>query len=246
MSVAGPPAGAHLAPFYPDVFVVIPALDEEGSIAGVLASIPPVKGIAVVDNGSTDGTAAVANAALAGRANAFVVHEPRRGYGAACLAGIRAAVPVAPVVLVILDADDATDIADLGAIVDPILADEADLVLGSRTTRAEPDSLTLVQRFGNALSTRLIERFTGHRYEDMGPFRAIRMEALLLLQMEEPTWGWNVEMQMKAIRRGLRVREVPVSYRARRHGESKISGNLKGALRAGGRILVATLRYRTR
>jgi glycosyltransferase involved in cell wall biosynthesis len=231
---------------YPDVFVVIPALDEEASIGGVLDSIPDVKGIAVVDNGSTDRTAAVAREALAGRPHGFVVAEPRRGYGAACLAGIRAAVPVDPVVLVILDADDATDIADLGAIVEPVLSGEADLVLGDRTSRAERAALTPVQRFGNVLATRLIERFTGHRYQDMGPFRAIRMESLLLLQMEEPTWGWNVEMQMKAIRRGLRVREVPVSYRARRHGASKISGNVQGAARAGARILVATLRYRTR
>jgi glycosyltransferase involved in cell wall biosynthesis len=225
---------------------VIPALDEEASIGGVIAALPALKGIAVVDNGSTDRTAEVAREALADRPNALVIAEPRRGYGAACLAGIRAAVPVGPSVLVILDADDATDIADLGAIVDPILAGEADLVLGDRTRRAERDALTPVQRFGNVVATHLIERFTGHRYQDMGPFRAIRMDALLLLQMEEPTWGWNVEMQMKAIRRGLRVREVPVSYRPRRHGESKISGNVKGAMRAGARIVVATLRYRTR
>jgi glycosyltransferase involved in cell wall biosynthesis len=228
------------------VFIVIPALDEEGSLGSVIASLPGVKGIAVVDNGSADGTVEVAREALAGRPNAFVISEPRRGYGAACLAGIRAAVPFDPQVLVILDADEATDVADLGAIVEPILRGEADMVLGDRTERAEADALTPVQRFGNVLATNLIERFTGHRYRDMGPFRAIRMEALLLLQMEEPTWGWNVEMQMKAIRRGLRVREVPVSYRPRRHGRSKISGNVRGAARAGARILVAALRYRTR
>jgi len=226
--------------------VVIPALDEEESLGRVLASLPPVKGVAVVDNGSTDRTREVAHQALAERPNAVVISEPRRGYGAACLAGIRAAVPFDPEILVILDADGSTDVSDLGALVDPILRGEADMVLGDRTERAEADALTPVQRFGNVLATHLIERFTGHRYRDMGPFRAVRMEALLLLQMEEPTWGWNVEMQMKAIRRGLRVREVPVSYRPRQHGESKISGNWKGALRAGGRILVATLRYRTR
>ena len=235
-----------MPPIYPDVFVVIPALDEEDSLGSVIASLPEVKGIAVVDNGSTDRTVEVARLALARRSNAVVISEPRRGYGAACLAGIRAAVPFEPEVLVILDADESTDVSDLGAIVDPILRGEADMVLGDRTERAEADALTPVQRFGNVLATHLIERFTGHRYRDMGPFRAIRMEALLLLQMEEPTWGWNVEMQMKAIRRGLRVREVAVSYRPRRRGESKISGNLKGAMRAGTRILVATLRYRTR
>ena len=225
---------------------MIPALNEEDSLGSVIASLPEVKGIAVVDNGSMDRTAEVARQALARRPNAFVIEEPRRGYGAACLAGIRAAVPVDPQVLVILDADEATDVAELGSIVDPILRDEADMVLGDRTERAEPDALTPPQRFGNALATHLIEHFTGHRYRDMGPFRAIRMEALLLLQMEEPTWGWNVEMQMKAIRRGLRVLEVSVSYRPRRHGESKISGNVPGAVRAGARILVATLRYRMR
>ena len=246
MSAPRTPDGARLPPFYPDVFVVIPALDEEKSLGSVIASLPEVKGIAVVDNGSTDRTVEVAREALAKRPNAVVISEPRRGYGSACLAGIRAAVPFDPAVLVILDADESTDVSDLGAIVDPILRDEADMVLGDRTERAEADALTPVQRFGNVLATHLIERFTGHRYRDMGPFRAIRMEALLLLQMEEPTWGWNVEMQMKAIRRKLRVREVAVSYRPRRHGESKISGNLKGTLRAGARILVATLRYRTR
>jgi glycosyltransferase involved in cell wall biosynthesis len=163
MSAPRTPDGARLSPFYPDVFVVIPALDEEESLGAVIASLPRVKGIAVVDNGSTDRTVEVAQRALEKRPNAVVISEPRRGYGAACLAGIRAAVPFEPEVLVILDADESTDVSDLGAIVDPIRRGDADMVLGDRTERAEPHALTPVQRFGNVLATHLMLGFTSQR-----------------------------------------------------------------------------------
>lgn len=221
------------------VSVVIPALNEEASLPLVLAEIPEVGAVIVVDNGSTDRTAEVARAA-----GVHVVHEPRRGYGSACLAGIAEAERLGTDVLVILDADHSDHADELPLLTDPVLRGEADMVIGDRTELAEPDSLFPQQRYGNALATRLIALTTGHRYRDMGPFRAIRMDALRRLQMEDPTWGWNVEMQMKAVDRGLRVREVAVHYR-KRVGYSKISGSVRGAARAGVKILWAVWKYRT-
>lgn len=223
---------------YSGVTVVIPALNEERSLPLVLAELPPVGAIIVVDNGSTDRTAEVARAA-----GVHVVHEPRRGYGSACLAGIAKAETLGTTVLVILDADHSDHADELPLLVDPVLGGQADLVVGDRTALAEPDSLFPQQRYGNALATRLIGLTTGHRYRDMGPFRAVRMDALRRLEMGDPTWGWNVEMQMKAALRGLRIQEVPVHYR-KRVGYSKISGSVRGAARAGVKILWAVWKYR--
>lgn len=224
---------------YRGVTVVIPALNEEASLPLVLAEIPEVGAVIVVDNGSTDRTAAVASAA-----GVHVVHEPRRGYGSACLAGIAYAERLGTEVLVILDADHSDHADELPILVDPVLRGDADMVVGDRTELAEPDSLFPQQRYGNALATRLIHLTTGHAYRDMGPFRAVRMDALRRLDMTDPTWGWNVEMQMKAVLRGLRVQEVPVHYR-KRVGYSKISGSFRGAARAGVKILWAVWRYRS-
>lgn len=222
------------------IAVLIPALNEAESLPAVLADIPPtVAQVVVVDNGSTDGTAAVAAAA-----GADVVHAPRRGYGTAVLAGMRFLESQPPAVLVILDADHADPPERIPTLVGPIEKDEADLVQSDRTVHAEPGALTVVQRFGNGLATWLIELVGGHRYRDMGPFRAIRWSSLMALQMEDPTWGWNVEMQLKALKHGLRVREIPLPYRRREKGKSKISGSLRGAARAGVRILYAVVRYR--
>ncbi len=193
----------------------------------------------VVDNGSGDATARVAR-----EAGAQVLQEPRRGYGRACLRGLAHLAAAPPDAVVFLDADHADDPAGIGKLVAPILAGRADLVIGERTTLGDPGALTPVQRFGNALATTLIAGLTGHRYRDMGPFRALRWEALERLEMSDPTWGWNVEMQLKAVRRGLRVLEVPVPYRPRRAGRSKISGTLVGSARAGARILWAVWAYR--
>ncbi len=223
---------------YRRVAVVIPALNEEAALPLVLAEIPPVGVVIVVDNGSTDRTAEVARAA-----GAVVVTEPRRGYGSACLAGIARARQRDPQVLVILDADHSDHPEELPQLVDPVLRGEADLVIGDRTELAARDALFPQQRYGNALATRLIHAATGHRYRDMGPFRAISLRSLDRLEMEDPTWGWNVEMQMKAVQRGLRVREVPVRYR-KRVGYSKISGTVRGTARAGAKILWAVWRYR--
>jgi len=222
------------------VAVLIPALDEEASVPGVLADIPSwVDRVVVVDNGSRDDTA---GAAL--RGGAEVVRAPRRGYGTAVQAGMHRLQDGPPHIVVILDADHADRPELMHRLVDPIVDDQADLVLSDRTRHAEPGALSLPQRFGNGLAVRLIAATVGLRTHDMGPFRAIRYDALLALQMGDPTWGWNVEMQMKAVHHGLRVHEVTLPYRARRKGRSKISGSLQGAARAGVRILSAVYRYR--
>jgi glycosyltransferase involved in cell wall biosynthesis len=222
------------------VAVIIPALDEAESLPAVLRDLPEVDRLVVVDNGSLDATAEVARSG-----GAEVVWAPRRGYGTAVQAGMHHLRGDPPDVLVILDADHADPPELLEQLVQPIRADHADLVQTDRSRTAEPGSLTFPQRFGNWLATRLIAATTGHPYRDMGPFRAIRWSSLEALAMEDPTWGWNVEMQMKAVHHGLRILEIPLPYRCRARGRSKISGSLRGAARAGVRILYAVHRYRS-
>lgn len=220
------------------VGVVIPALDEERAIARVIEDIPAwVDRIVVADNGSRDGTATVAR--LAG---ATVVREPRRGYGLACLAGMRALGDGADIV-VFLDGDHSDFAEDMADLVDPIAAGACDLVLGSRTLgERETGSLTPQQRFGNWLATRLMRLFWRTRFSDLGPFRAIRRDALERLRMAEPAYGWTIEMQIKAAEQGLAWREVPARYR-RRIGVSKVSGTVKGTVLAGLRILWVIARH---
>jgi glycosyltransferase involved in cell wall biosynthesis len=213
------------------VGVVMPALNEALALPQVLPALPAwLEEVVVVDNGSTDGTADVAR-----RLGARVVTEPRRGYGRACLAGIAALGSRIDTVL-FMDADAADRPSDIGSLLAPLVGREADLVIGSRIRHAEPGALTPQQRFGNALACQLIRWGWGVAYSDLGPFRVIRREALTRLRMRDETWGWTVEMQVKAARQGLRVTEVPVAYR-RRIGVSKISGTLAGTLRAGSKIL---------
>ena len=221
------------------IAILIPALNEAQSLPGLYAEIPQVERVVVIDNGSDDDTAEVAT-----RLGAEVVHAPRRGYGTAVLAGMAHLERDPPDVVVILDADGADPADRLDELVGPIREDHADLVMSDRTTHAEPGSLTRTQRAGNRLATKLISWQTGYRYRDMGPFRAIRWSSLVSLQMSDPTWGWNVEMQMKAVQHRLRVLEIPLPYRRRMRGQSKISGSLSGAIRAGYRILQAVHRYR--
>jgi glycosyltransferase involved in cell wall biosynthesis len=211
--------------------LVMPARDEAAALPHVLPYIPPwVAQVIVVDNGSRDGTADVAR-----RHGAQVVTELRRGYGRACLAGIAALRPEVDTVL-FMDADASDRPEEMARLLGPIAAGEADLVIGSRTRAAEPGALTPQQRFGNWLACALIGLVWGVRYTDLGPFRAIRREALARLAMRDETWGWTVEMQVRAARLGLRTQEVPVGYR-RRIGTSKISGTLSGTVRAGTKIL---------
>ena len=217
------------------VAVVIPALNEERSIAGVLAAVPPwVKQIIVVDNGSTDRTAPIAQAG-----GAQVVFEPRRGYGAACLAGMAALQN--PDVVVFLDADGSDDPRRMDRLVGPIARGDVDMVIGSRVLgRPEAGALRLPQRWGNALACWLMRLFWGVRYTDLGPFRAIRLCALRRLQLDARGYGWTIQMQLRAARLGLEVAEVPVRYR-RRIGISKISGTWRDVFGAGARILSSIL-----
>ncbi|PYQ16915.1 MAG: UDP-glucose--dolichyl-phosphate glucosyltransferase [Acidobacteria bacterium] len=219
------------------VVVVIPAVDEEEAIGPVLAEIPPVADeVIVVDNGSRDGTAARAAAA-----GARVVREPRRGYGQACLAGLAAA-PDADV-YAFLDGDHSDYPAQLPALLAPILAGEADLVVGSRRLgRRAPGAHPWHAVLGTRVCVALMNRLIGTRATDLGPFRAITAAALRRLDMRDRGFGWTVEMQVKARRRGLRVREVPVDYRPR-IGRSKVSGTLSGSLRAGATILGTIARH---
>ncbi len=216
------------------VVAVLPALDEEAALPGVLRGLPRdlLAHVVVVDNGSTDRTAEVARAA-----GAEVVHEPRRGYGRACLAGIAAARRAGAEVVVFLDADGADDPADIPRVLSPLADRRADFVVGSRTRGgAAPRALTPQARLGNALATTLIRWLWGVRFSDLGPLRAIRLDTLDRLAVSDPTFGWTVEMQVRAAKRGVRCVEIPVSYRPR-IGRSKISGTLVGSVRAGLGIL---------
>ncbi len=223
------------------VDAVIPAFDEERGVGEVVASVPrpPVGRVVVADNNSRDRTAAVAAAA-----GAVVVPAPRQGYGSACLAGLawlREHEP--PEVVVFLDADGSDYPEELPRLLAPIAAGTADLVIGSRVRgRREPGALLPQARAGNLVACLLIRLLYGHRYTDLGPFRAVRWEALERLAMGDPDFGWTAEMQVKALRHRLRVAEVPVSYR-HRVGVSKITGTVAGTLRAGYKILWTVLRY---
>ena len=225
------------------IALVIPARDEERSIGSVVAEMraqplarAALAEVVVVDNGSRDATAARAR-----QSGAWVVSEPRAGYGRACLAGVAALAADPPEVVAFADADASDDPADLPALLAPILDGRAELVIGSRRLgqlagRVEPGALLPQARWGNALACSLMRLRWGARFTDLGPFRAIRWDTLQRLGMRDPTFGWTVEMQVRALRAGVRWAEVPVAYR-RRVGRSKISGTVNGTVRAGAKIL---------
>jgi len=222
------------------IFAVIPALNEEAVIGKVVCRLPRdlLRRVIVVDNGSTDGTATAA-----WEAGAIVVTEPERGYGAACAAGVALAQRLGAAVIVLMDGDASDVPSDLSAILAPILAGKADLVMGSRARGSiEPGALTPQQRFGNWLAARILRRY-GLAITDLGPFRAIRADGLARLDMRERTYGWSTEMLVKAARAGLRVREVPVSYRKRAGGKSKVGGTIHGSIKAAVVILRTAYRY---
>lgn len=218
--------------------VVIPALDEASSIGSLVHRLqrPPVRNVLVVDNGSGDGTARAAR-----EAGATVIPEPRRGYGSACLAGIRALPPDSDLV-VFLDADGSDDPTYLATLVEPIVAGRADLVVGARRGAVEAGALTPMQRVGNVVAAGWLRARFGLQATDLGPFRAIRRSALDRLAMRDPDYGWTVEMQIKAARAGLRYAEIAVPYR-RRVGRSKISGTVRGTVGASVKILWLLARY---
>ncbi len=223
------------------VDVIVPARDEAANMAALIAAVealraewPALRHVVLADNGSTDGTASRARGG-----GLVVVTEPRRGYGAACLAGLGwiEAQGDPPDAVAFLDADLADDPSELPRLCEPVLAGEADLAIGCRTARAEAGALDAHQRFGNALACALLRLTTGRAYRDLGPMRAVRWASLCRLHMRDPTWGWTVEMQFKAARLGMRVVERDVPYRRRRAGRSKISGSLVGSARAGVKII---------
>ena len=215
-----------------NIAVIIPALNEEKAIRMVLSSIPAwIDDCIVVDNGSADKTAAVAQAN-----SARVVYEPRRGYGSACLSGIKALQK--PDIVVFLDGDFSDFPEEMDRLVDPIIHGEADFVMGSRTLGSrEPGALTFQARLGNWLACCLIKRLWGVKYTDLGPFRATSFSALKKFGMVSLDYGWTVEMQIKSAQQKLRSLEVPVRYR-RRIGSSKISNTWRGAILAGTKILI--------
>jgi glycosyltransferase involved in cell wall biosynthesis len=230
-------------PQRPNIAVVIPALNEEASLPQVLADLPQrwVGEVIVVDNGSTDRTAEVAR-----RSGATVVREPQRGYGAACLRGLaelthRPGGP--PDIVVFLDADYSDHPDKLPELVQPILDDGLDFVLGSRLAgQREAGAMPPQSVWGNRLACFLMWLLFGARYTDLGPFRAVRWNALQRLGMIDRNFGWTVEMQIKAARHGLRTLEIPVPYR-KRIGQSKISGTVRGTLLAGSKILYLIAKY---
>jgi glycosyltransferase involved in cell wall biosynthesis len=222
------------------ISVIIPALNEAESIGYVVASMPwgAIAECIVVDNGSTDGTGAVAAAA-----GARVVTSVR-GYGAAMSAGVKAAYPSSEI-LVFMDGDGADRVEFMEALVTPVALGEADFVLGSRILgRREAGSMLGSQVFAGWLIGWLVKILYGYRYSDMCAFRVIRRDVLERMQMSEMTFGWNLEMQIKAVQMGLRVREVPVDYGCRIGGVSKVSGDLKASVQAAWRIFGVFWRVR--
>ncbi|MCU1324301.1 MAG: glycosyl transferase family 2 [Acidobacteriaceae bacterium] len=222
----------------PQISIIIPVLNESESIGQVVASMlwHLIAECIVVDNGSTDATAQIAQAA-----GARIINSPR-GYGAACKAGSEAALSTSDI-LVYMDGDGSDIIDDLPCLIAPIEANEADFVIASRIRgQRESGSMLPSQVFAGHLVGLLLRLTLGVRYTDMGPFRAIRRTSLETLQMQELTYGWNLEMQIKAAKQKLRILEIPVNYRARIGGTSKVSGNLGASLKAATRILEVLFR----
>ena len=225
-----------------EINVIIPAYNEANSIAKVIQEIPTtVSEIIVVNNNSSDDTAA--NAAKAG---ATVLDETRKGYGYACLRGMDYISKKSrkPTIIVFIDGDYSDYPEELNKIVKPILDENIDLVIGARTKALrEEGSMTPQQIFGNKLATFLMKLFFGSTFTDLGPFRAIKYDKLLEMEMEDKTYGWTIEMQLKAVHQKLKYIEVPVDYK-NRIGVSKVSGTLKGVIGAGYKIITSIFKYR--
>jgi glycosyltransferase involved in cell wall biosynthesis len=223
------------------IAIIIPALNEEGALPPLLSEIPTdaVRWIIVVDNGSTDATATVAQ-----EAGAIVAPEPIRGYGRACLTGLQTAVNLGAEIVVYMDGDGSDDPTDLPMMLEPLLEGRADFVIGSRAgTQAERNAITAQARLGNLLVSGIIRLLYGTRIHDIGSFRVIRVADLLALEMHEMTYGWPVEMVVKAARAHYRILELPIHYRRRSHGYSKVAGTLAGSMKAAYYMLSVTLRY---
>ncbi|NRA10419.1 MAG: glycosyltransferase family 2 protein [Crocinitomicaceae bacterium] len=225
----------------PIITVIIPAYNEEKSIGKVVSDIPHdvVEHVIVVNNNSNDSTVEVAKSA-----GAIVLDEPRRGYGWACLKGIEKSRELNTEIVVFMDGDYSDYPEEITKVIAPILEDNHDMVIGSRVLgKREKGSLTPQQVFGNWLATKLIRLFYRARFTDLGPFRAIKSEALEQLKMSDKTYGWTIEMQIKASKEKMKFCEVPVNYR-KRIGVSKVSGTIKGTILAGIKIIFAVFKYR--
>lgn len=226
----------------PKVVVIIPAYNEENSVGKVIAEIPKhiVDEVIVVNNNSNDDTRI--NAANAG---AIVIDETKQGYGNACLKGIAYIefLETKPEIIVFIDADYSDFPEEIAALIKPIFEDKMDMVIGSRALgNREKGSMTPQQLFGNWLATTLIRLFYGVKYTDLGPFRAIKYSKLLEMNMQDKTYGWTVEMQLKAAKLHFNATEIPVKYRVR-IGQSKISGTVKGTIMAGYKIITTIFKY---
>lgn len=227
------------------VAVLIPALNEEASLPGVLKDLRRlgVARVVVVDNGSTDATAVVAR-----EEGARVILEPRRGYGAACLAGIADLAADPPDILVFMDGDQSDDPSDLPGLIGPIQRGDADLVIGVRTgaTGGGSEVVPWHARMGNRIVREGMRRLHGLHASDLGPFRAVRFTALIAMEMDDRNWGWTLQMQLRAHHLGMAVVEVPVSHHPRAAGKSKVSGTLTGSVAAGGKMLLTLVTERRR
>ena len=226
-----------------NIAVIIPAFNEEASIGQVIEALPKayIMKVVVGNNASTDATKAVAE-----KAGATVVDEARKGYGWACLKAMEhiASWPVKPEIVVFIDGDFSDYPQELPNVVAPILEQDIDLVIGSRALgKKVKGSMTMPQIFGNWLATRLMRLFYGVEYTDLGPFRAIKYSKLLALNMADKTYGWTIEMQLKAANHKMTYTEVPVNYK-KRIGISKVSGTVKGTILAGYKIIGAVFKYK--
>ncbi len=223
------------------ISVVIPAYNEDQSIGKVVEAIDRdlVNHVIVVNNNSTDNTVKVAQ-----NAGAIVLDEPRKGYGWACLKGIAKCDVLNTEIIVFLDGDFSDYPEEIKDVIAPILEKDMDMVIGSRVLgKREKGSLTPQQIFGNSLATKLIRLFYGAKFTDLGPFRAMKFKALQELGMADKTYGWTIEMQIKAVKKKMKFCEVPVNYK-RRIGVSKVSGTVKGTVLAGIKIIFAVFKYR--
>ncbi len=223
------------------VAIIIPALNEEEALPPLLAEIPSqlVDWVIVVDNGSTDATTDVARAA-----GALIASEPTRGYGRACLKGLQSASDLGATIVIYMDGDGSDDPADLAMMLTPVREGQADIVIGSRIShRSERGAVPPQARLGNWLVSHMISLLYNVHLHDIGSFRVMRCSTLAALEMREMTFGWPVEMVVKAARRGYRIQELPIHYRRRSHGRSKVAGTLIGSVKAAYYMLSTTVRY---